>query len=270
MDTRVTTFVISILAIAGFFYFWTHSIGLDEVQRELSNVQVEMEQMKQSLQQAEQRQKLVHEVAALFKTKQVIEDQHSQIRAKTDQIIKERGTLSADMQSLIMRARQETVGLEMAELTLTTGVTLKKVKIQDINPEISVVQHQEGISKIATETLPNFIQDRLRYGYQVADTFGNSHMSGNTVYEGSTANSSVSTSTSDNLLSKYTGTAKKTKFTAVKKAKVNPYVDGDSSLWNSVDRKDLGRAHVPGQGWLEIGPNGPIPKRTTNNQTCND
>jgi hypothetical protein len=41
-------------------------------------------------------------------------------------------------------------------------------------------------------------------------------------------------------------------------------VDGDPALWKSVQRTSVGRAYIPGQGWLRIGPNGPIPGSARN------
>jgi hypothetical protein len=35
--------------------------------------------------------------------------------------------------------------------------------------------------------------------------------------------------------------------------------EGDPALWKSVERTSIGRAYIPGQGWLKVGADGPIP-----------
>ncbi|HYF34218.1 MAG TPA: hypothetical protein VD994_02920, partial [Prosthecobacter sp.] len=38
----------------------------------------------------------------------------------------------------------------------------------------------------------------------------------------------------------------------------NDPAQGDPGLWPLVTKKSLGRAFIPGKGWLQIGPRGPI------------
>jgi hypothetical protein len=167
----------------------------------------------------------------------------------------------------------------LPEIRLGTGNTLRNAKIQAVNHDLTVILHNDGVSKVPTESLPNALLDRFRFSNAPArpgepietvpdkvpmrqpETKPNQ----STGPRSSEAYSFPS-STSDAIARLGEGgpakTAKAAPVAVPNPASNDPRameIEGDPALWQSVERQSVGRAYISGQGWLRIGSKGPIP-----------
>lgn len=136
------------------------------------------------------------------------------------------------------------------------------------------IRHADGAAKIPFDALPESLQEKFK-GFAEAIKKDAPSQSDST--------STVSASTNKDLKTK----AEIESLIAIQKAQLevvnqklaeltrasmktsqpsdqaSPPIDksqGDPSLWSKVTQRSLGMVYVPGQGYLKVGPNGPIPK----------
>lgn len=150
--------------------------------------------------------------------------------------------------SLVKRARTEAPGTEVGEMRLTTGRMLRNVKIMRIENDILTVAHEGGVANVNAEELPDPLRERFGYTLDLPGSYFQSEQL------------NKRKPIPEVIIPANNGSSTATKAKPSTSAKPNRYRDGDPALWNGVTRQELGRAYVPGQGWLKVGPSGPIPK----------
>lgn len=275
MDGKIIVYLILLIAIisgvSGIYY----SMDIDEAQKELILTQQQLGQTEESLKQAKSSFEFRKEAAAIITAAHIIERDNEAIRAEIRAEKQKRDDLAKNFISTIERVREDSLGLVIPEIPLTTGAVLKNAKIQGIDAELTVIQHSEGVSKIPTSTLPASLLDRFRFGYNpggvgtmtTIETAPGEPASGTRQQPTNSTSSStrISTSASDSLarLGSDGPSASKDKKKAPRTQQSRDpnliKTEGDPALWKNVERHSIGRAYVPGQGWLKIGSQGPIP-----------
>lgn len=267
MDGKVVVYAIFLAvimaAIGGFFY----TIDVDEAQKELILTRQQLSQTEESLKTAKAGLELRKEAAAIITAAHIIERDNETLRNEIRDEKKKRDDLSKVFLNTIERVREDSVGLVLPEVNLTTGTVFKNAKIQSLDSEITVFQHSQGVSKVPTSTLPDSLQDRFRFGYiQRGDVVPDSVPEIPPVQgapTGKSSSASFRTTASDSLVRLGAEGGPKQpikKATVLRSSNSNLVnIEGDPGLWNSVERQSIGRAYIPGQGWLKIGAKGPIP-----------
>jgi hypothetical protein len=276
MDGKIIVYLILLIAIitgvSGIYY----SMDVDEAQKELILTQQQLGQTEETLKQTKSTFEFRKEAAAIITAAHIIERDNEAIRAEIRTEKQKRDDLAKNFISTIERVREDSLGLVIPEIPLTTGAILKNAKIQGIDADLTVIQHSEGVSKIPTSTLPASLLDRFRFGYNpggvgsttVIETTTPSEPATSTRKQPTTPSSSstkLSTSASDSL-ARLGSDGPSDRLEKKKTSDINQSRDpnliktqGDPALWKNVERHSIGRAYVPGQGWLKIGPKGPIP-----------
>ncbi|MCA1963547.1 MAG: hypothetical protein LDL31_06345 [Prosthecobacter sp.] len=277
MNSNITVYGFCLVLVIAGTAFWSYTMQIDEAETARTHA-------KQQLASAEEGVKLARgwysarkEALALITAGNIIEEQNEQIRAEVNTLLKRRQELAKAFLSAIERARDEMIGKEIPEMVLASGTKLEKARIQSVDPDMAVILHSGGISKVSTALLPAVLLDRFRFGY-LPEGVGDPTYNGTSptlasaapVVGGTTDPMPASTQASDSLvrlgMDQNVALPDKTKKKTIipKRDPARIKVDGDPALWKSVQRTSVGRAYIPGQGWLRIGPNGPIPGSARN------
>jgi len=267
MDGKLIVFIISLLLIGGAITGLFYSMDVDEAQKGLVLAQQQLGQMEAAARTAQKSLSSRKEALARITAAHIIQGENNAVKEEIQGIKDEQESISKAFLATIKRVREDSVGIIIDEIILTTGNKLKKARIQGIDQNITVIQHVEGVSKIPTDTLPASLLDRFRFGYQpggVGSMEVEAAQPAPSRSEPSKPSSSkkIDTTASDSLVRMGAGgntNAPQKKQTTTLIETPNVAIEGDPSLWRSVTRSDIGRAHIPGQGWLKIGSKGPIP-----------
>jgi hypothetical protein len=276
MDGKIVVYIIFLFVIMGGVMGIFYTTDVDEAQKEFILAQQQVGQIEDAVKK--EQVSLAHrkEAAAIITAAHIIERENNQLREETRKIKDNRDNLAKAFTSTIQRVREESIGMIIPEIPLATGNTLKNAKIQAVDENLTVIQHSEGVSKIPTTTLPASLLDRFRFGYvpggvgtvtteeieiKESETPRKDPKTSMNFTPPSTAN--MRTSASDSLVRLGEGgPAEVIKKNSINKSRPDARLsatEGDPALWKSVQRHSIGRAYVPGQGWLKIGPRGPIP-----------
>ena len=273
MDGKIIVYAFALIALFGGVTGFYYTIDVDEAEKDFILTQQELGSVEESIKSAQKLTDLRKETAALISAARIIEAENETIRQEALKLSNSRDNANKAFMSAIQKVRDATVGMTFPSIHLSNGTVLKSAKIQALDESLTVIQHSEGVSKVPTEVLSTELHDRLRYGF-IPGGAGSASTEAATDYTPSKKinQSSLSplqnhgkTDVSDSLVrlganAQLNKTAEKKSTTST--ATYNPNdakVNGDPSLWNGVDRFSIGRAYVPGQGWLKIGPKGPIP-----------
>ncbi len=272
MDGKIFAYGLCLLALIAGTGFWTYTMDIDEAEKDATLARQQLSAVEDGIKHSQAWIVARKEASALITAAGVIEQQNQAVRDEIAAIKEQRLSLAKVFLGSIERARGDMLGRVMAEVTLATGTTLRQASIQSIDPEITVFQHSEGVSKVPTTILPSVLLDRLRFGYQpegvaIGPSVVESGSSGSTsssTYARPTA-TKIDTSASDSLTRLGMNSTISTLDQKKKKALPPPRdpnrikVEGDPALWKNVERSSIGRAYIPGQGWLKVGADGPIP-----------
>ena len=274
MDGKIIIYTIFFLCIIGGISAVLYTTDVDEAQKEFILTQQQVSQIEEATKQARISHDLRKEAAAIITAAHIIDRDNEVIRTETRALVGKRDDLAKAFVGTIQRVREDSVGLTLAEIPLTSGSTLKNAKIQAVDEDLTLIQHSDGVSKVPTNMLPNSLLDRFRFGYVPGGGVG--VMIDATPAEAPSVkqpNSGASKSSTTNFRSNASDSLVRlgSDGPMEKPAKVAPLqksassdpkvmaIEGNPSLWKSVERQSIGRAYIPGQGWLKVGPKGPIP-----------
>ena len=276
MDGKIVVYIIFLFVIMGGVMGIFYTTDVDEAQKEFILAQQQMGQIEDSVKKEQISFAHRKEAVAIITAANIIERDNNQLREETRKIKDNRDNLAKAFTSTIQRVREESIGMIIPEIPLATGNTLKNAKLQAVDENLTVIQHSEGVSKVPTTTLPASLLDRFRFGYvpggagaapaeeieiKESETPRKDPKTSMNITPPSTAN--MITSASDSLVRLGEGgPAEVKKKSTANKSRPDSRLsatEGDPALWKSVQRHSIGRAYVPGQGWLKIGPRGPIP-----------
>jgi len=273
MDAKIIVYGFCLVAIVSGSFFWRYAMEIDDAQKDVDQARADLAQIEGGIKQTQAWMAARKEAAALIMAASVLDRENEPLRAEVQALQQKRMEVAKLFLASIERAREETTGRILPELTMATGTTFKEVKILSVDAEIATLHHTGGVSKVPTTILPSNLLDRLRYGYNPAGLGV-----GPSVFErpppttlGTTSSpttSTLSTAASDSLVR--LGMNSDSSSNSKKKTSPSKYrdpnrvkIEGDPALWKSVERTSIGRAYIPGQGWLRVGADGPIPGSAT-------
>jgi len=247
MDAKIIVYGFCLLAIVAGSTFWRYAMEIDDVEKEVVLARQNLNNVEEGLRQAKAWGTARKEAAALLAAASVIKESNDALYEEIQVLQKKRMEVAKSYMSAVERARAETAGMELPEITLATGGSLKNAKIQSIDEELTVIKHSEGVAKIATKLLPAMFKDRLRYGF---NPLGLGSLSTSGARSGGTKNSD--TSISDQIAKMgANGAAPEAKPT-----ETPPVPDTAGSASVAGQRESLGRIYVPGKGWQRAGAGG--------------
>jgi hypothetical protein len=256
MDAKIIVYGFCLVAIVGGSFFWRYAMEMDDVEKEVVNARVHLNNIEDGVKQAKAWAAARKEAAALIAAAAKIKEGNDALHDEIQAVQKKRIEVAKNYMGTIERARAQTSGMSLPELTLSTGVSLKNVKIQSIDEEIAVLHHSQGVSKVSTNMLPPIFKDRMRYGYNPTGLGSPSGPSTKT----------ADTSASDRLARMGANgppPEPKPAEPAPSKASVPP----PPAAAVSGQRESLGRVYVPGKGWQRAGVGGFVAPPTAGTPT---
>jgi hypothetical protein len=273
MDAKIFVYGFCLVAIITGASFWAYTMEIDEAQKDVFQARQQSAVVTESIKQAKAWLVARKEAAALIAAAQIIEQDNLKLTAEIEAIKQDRTNLAKAFLNSIQRAREESIGVVIPEVSLVTGTTLRQARIQSIDSEITIFQHSEGVSKVPSTTLPKSLLERFKFGFSPGGVTANvlvieedvaTPTFGSSMRPPPTAK--ISTAASDSVarigMNDDIATIAEKKKKAARPAARDPNLvktRGDPALWQSVERSSIGRAYIPGQGWLKVGPDGPIP-----------
>ncbi len=271
MNANVTVYAFCLVLVIAGSSFWSYTMKIDEAEKERGLATQQLAAAEAGVKQAQAWLAARKEALALITAAGIIEQKNGSLRSEVEVQKGRRLEIAKAFISAIERGRSEFMGKPMAELSLANGVSLRQARLQEADPDLAVLIHSGGISKVSTALLPEIILDRFRFGYIPGgigspETSLSQDASSSSAYSLSTPSSKLATSASDSLarLGMDSNVAsiekkKKARATTAVRDPARVKIEGDPALWKSVERTSIGRAYVPGQGWLKVGADGPIP-----------
>ena len=274
MDGKIIVYGFCLVALIAGSAFWRYAMEVDDAQKDVDLAREQQRTVEDGIKQTKAWLAARREASALILAAGVIERNNEPLRDEVRALQQKRMDIAKLFVTSIERAREETIGMVVPELTLATGTTFKEAKILSVDSEIATLHHTGGVSKVPTTILPTRLLDRLRFGYNPAGLGVGPPVieRSPTILSGSSSSSNtstMSTAASDALVRLGMNSESTSKDAKKKPALARPRdpnrvkIEGDPALWKSVERTSIGRAYIPGQGWLKIGADGPIPGSAT-------
>lgn len=245
---KAITFGLICFVLIGIFYGVNHTTEIDEATRNLEEAKRELDMLDGAIKNQENLTAWRKELWALSQVSGILQKKNDDVRSEIRAMERSEARVMDSFLKTVERVRNDTIGMTMDELPLANGLVLKRVRVQGLDRTTMSVLHSEGISKVALEDLPDDLKARLRIGMT---TLGSSSLASN--------DSRSDSSASDRMAELGRYGADKVEKKATSESRSDSKAEGDPALWDSVTRRSLGRAFVPGQGWLEVGAKGPIP-----------
>lgn len=272
MNTNIIVYAVCLVLVVTGASFWSYTMEIDEAEKDRVLARQQLAAAEDGVKMARGWLAARKEALALITAAGIIEQQNEAIRAELAIHQNKRLEVARSFITAIERGRGELIGTQIQEISLANGTRLHSARLQSIDPETAVILHSGGISKISTALLPDVVLDRFRFGYMpggvgvdptasisTSSTTSTAVPASSMSYNGSTSasDSLVRLGMDANITARTKGTQKKIMTTQRDPERVK--IEGDPALWKSVERTSIGRAYVPGQGWLRIGSDGPIP-----------
>ncbi len=245
MDAKIIVYGFCLLAIVAGTTFWRYAMDMDEVEKEVVLARQQLNNVEEGLNQAKAWATARKEAAALIAAASVIKEGNDALHEEIQAIQKKRMEVAKNYLGTVERARADTAGMELPEITLATGVSLKNAKIQSIDEELTVIKHSLGVTKVATDMLPAVFKDRLRYGFNPVG-LGSLSTAGSNSRGTKNSDTSISDRIAKMGASGGPPAAKPTESPPVADAAAPPPA---STAPVAGQRESLGRIYVPGKGW---------------------
>lgn len=269
MDGKIIVYGICLVIIAAAASLWSYTMGIDEAEKELALARHQLAAAQEGVRTAEAWIHARKEAMALITAGGILEKENQGLRDQVAGLQQKLNELQALFAASVQRGRDEITRVVIPEVTLSNGMLLRAVRIQSADPEQAVLLHSGGVSKVSTAVLPADMLDRFRFGSFPGQVSGEASLTGASMSGDPASAASVKpgTSASDSLVrlglegavSGKDAGRKKTMPTFTPRDPERVKREGDPALWKSVERTSVGRAYIPGQGWLRVGADGPIP-----------
>ena len=279
MDGKIIIYALFILSVLGGVAGIMYTTDVDEAQKDLILTRQQLGQAEDSLKQANELLAQRKEAVAIITAAHIIDRDNETLRNEITALQKKREEMNRNFAVTVQRVREASVGLALPEIRLSNGNTLRNAKIQAVNQDLTVIQHNDGVSKVPTESLPNALLDRFRFSNIPArpgasietvpdkapvrqpETKPNQSPGprSSEAYSFPSSTSDAIARLGENGPAKTAQAAPAADPNPVSKDPRAMEIEGDPALWQSVERQSVGRAYISGQGWLKIGTKGPIP-----------
>jgi hypothetical protein len=271
MNANITVYAFCLVLVIAGSSFWSYTMKIDDAEKERVLAVQQLAAAEQGVKQAKAWLAARREALALMTAAGILEQKNDVLRAEVAIQRQKRLEIAKNFISAIERGRSDFLGTLIHDITLANGAHLRQARLQAADSETAVLVHSGGISKVSTALLPEVVLDRFRFGYLPAGV-GSSPLEPSTPsrktidYTLAPRSTKLATTASDSLarlgMDANVAAIQKNKKTKAAVPQSDPQrikTEGDAALWKSVQRTSIGRAYIPGQGWLKIGEDGPIP-----------
>jgi hypothetical protein len=269
MDGKIIVYGICLVIIAAAASLWSYTMGIDDAEKEVALARHQLAAAQEGVRTAEAWIHARKEAMALIAAGGILEKENQALRDQVTGLRQKLTELQSLFNAAIQRARDQITRVVIPEVTLSNGVVLREVRIQSADAEQTVLLHSGGVSKVSTAVLSADMLDRFRFGSFPGQVTGEVSLKGGSmsgdlplatsVKSGTSASDSLVKLGLDGAVSSKDADRKKTMPSFTPRDPERVKREGDPALWKSVERTSVGRAYIPGQGWLRVGADGPIP-----------
>ncbi len=253
MEIRFLFYFAAFVAVILTFYGVNYTTEIDELRQEHTAMLSQSEELAKALNIQKQRLTRKQEIIPYMVAATKMEEEAAEWRKKAAQIKEEINRTEALFVALVKRTRTDAPGMIIPEMHLANGQHLKGAKIVRLEGHTLTLAHEGGITNVHSDDLPADLRGKFGYALDLpglnfaGEVDRSSGKPGFVTIPAGNGSATDSKKSGRPLGSQPTSSADR-------------YRTGDPGLWNQVTREELGRAYIPGQGWLQVGPNGPIPK----------
>lgn len=163
MDAKAFVFILFILFIGGFAGIIYETTAVDEVNRELESVSLSVSNVESHLKSQGDYLILRKEAFALLSALDILRKEADSIRKELEELRQRKQRTEESLIETVMKTRNDSTGLQLGDILLTTGVTLKNARINRVEGNITSVLHSEGIAKLEPHLLPQELKERFRF-----------------------------------------------------------------------------------------------------------
>lgn len=244
MDSKVAVYGFLLVLTVAVSLGIQYSYSLDDAVRELSLIEPQVKALEDGIAARKAQIEARTHAMALLSAADILNSEQDVVHKALTELQQKEIELGKQMVRAVKRVREQAAGQAIGDLVLPSGRTLKDSRIRSVDEEAMVVAYSEGITKIPVAELPQEMKDRFMFSIRV---------------EKEPQVRAPVVIPPPNLASPTEKKPPAPKPRSDSTSSGNPRVEGNPALWKSVTRTSLGRVFVPGQGWLEVGPKGPIP-----------
>lgn len=171
MNWRVIAYMVAFGAVVFGTFAWQQKRQDKEALVQLGLLKAQAEIAARRVEQAE---RLKREQAEIAEHEKQIADQELRVRQLRQDLERLRDRISHLRQEFerdIVAVRAASVGMDLGDLLLPSGVRLRECRIQRVEDSGVLVGHALGVAQLTHQDLPQKVRDRLRYGpeYMVAE-----------------------------------------------------------------------------------------------------
>ncbi|MBV6500475.1 MAG: hypothetical protein CJBNEKGG_02954 [Prosthecobacter sp.] len=268
MDGKIIVYGICLVIIVAGASLWSYTMEIDDAEKELALARHQLVAAQDGVRNAQGWIHARKEALALITAGGILEKENQVLRDQVGVLRQRLNEVNGLFGTAIQRGRDLIIGAVIPEVALSNGVVLRQVRVQSADPELAVLLHSGGVSKVSTAILPADMLDRFRFGTFPGQVGGEAPVMEPSFSGGpppaapikpgtSASDSLVRLGMDGNVSSKDAG--RKKALPAAPRDPERIKREGDPALWKSVERTSIGRAYIPGQGWLRVGADGPIP-----------
>lgn len=171
MNWRVIAYMLAFVAVVFGTFAWQQERQNKEALVQLGLLKAQAEIAARRVEQAE---RLKREQAEIAEHEKQIADQELRVRQLRQDLERLRDRISLLRQEFerdVVAVRAASVGMDLGDLLLPSGVRLRECRIQRVEDSGVLVGHALGVAQLTHQDLPQKVRDRLRYGpeYMVAE-----------------------------------------------------------------------------------------------------
>ncbi|HCN76694.1 MAG TPA: hypothetical protein DIT13_05810 [Verrucomicrobiales bacterium] len=250
METKFFVYLGAFLLVFGVIYGVHYTTVVDDARKDHQAATDQLQEIRGVLQKSRDELGKKQGIIPYLTAARKVQDEIDELRAQVGTVKSEIDKTQSLFASLIKRVRSEAPGTAIPQIHLQNGTLLKGAKIVRLEGRNLTIAHDGGVANITASELSDDLQ--YRFGFSIS-------LPGLTFDDGERKPAAIPLVTIPS-----SGTEapepKKARAPTPPQSSMSRYKDGDPNLWNSVTKQELGMVYIPGQGWLRVGPKGPIPK----------
>lgn len=168
MEARALIFVAFFIGLIGLSYGIYHTTEIDDASRNLQSLTQQVKILEKHLDEQGRVLESRKAIAALLAANRDLSKAVDVLNGEIREALKLQGDRQQAFQEAVAKVRQESLGMRIAELRLTTGSLLKDAKIQRVEEDGISFSHADGVLKVAPDTMPADLADRFRLTGSIA------------------------------------------------------------------------------------------------------
>lgn len=163
MDAKAFAFILVIAFIGGLGGIIYETTAIDDINRELQSVNQNVHNIESHLKTQREYLELRKEAFALVSALDIVRKEADALHKEIGELRQRKDRTQESLEETVAKTRVDSAGLQLGDIVLANGVTLKNARINRVEGTITSILHSEGIAKLEPAVLPQELKDRLRF-----------------------------------------------------------------------------------------------------------